>query len=616
MAIGGGGGGGAIRAGQAFVELLGKDSGLARSLDQALARVKAFGQQVALVGAGVAAGGAAILAPITGLFAAAVERGATLDSLARQLGTTVEEVSALGYAFEAAGIKQTEFLDVVKTLDQKLSQAADGKDEAAEAFRRLGLSVKDVIGLSPAQRLEAVGKALGQVAMSADRTEFAMKLLGGQGGKALRIFEQGPGKLRDLMGRASEVGAVMDGDTAAAATRVSAAFTEMWAAAKYALLSIGEALLPQAGAIEEFTRTVAQVAGGIRQWVQENQHLILGAVTLGAALVAGGTALAVLGLGLSTAATAASGLAAGLVLVKGAVLALASPAGILAAGLAAIAAQSYLILTRTEAGQALVSYLTGQLAPAWGTVATAATDAWRGIGLAMRRGDLAAAGEIAMAGLNVAVAQGWLSVKKLWVDSVRYLSDEWSTATFGMRLVFTEITDSIQETFTRMIAWLLDGASGLARTLGKGDLASGLDDYAREVRRGADLDARRADRRRKEITDELLADVGKRADDAADALAGPRLALEEARKRLAELVTAEDGKAGLKAATSQLPAVQAQVAQTLARSVRGGFQAPNFAALLGAGDSVAQRQLRAQEVGNQKLDEIKAELKKRPPLFG
>lgn len=602
--------------GKRFVELLGKDSGLLRALDNAQKRLKAFGQTVATIGAGVAAGGAAILAPIAGLFQAAVDRGTVLDGLARQLGTTVEEVSALGYAFEASGLKQEEFLDVMKTLDQKLSQGLDGKDEAADAFRRLGLSMRDLATASPSERLEAVGKALNGLALGADKTEFAMKLLGGQGGKTLRIFERGPGAIKALTDQAGEVGAVMSGETAGSAVRVSRAFSEMYAAGKYALLAIGEALLPQAAAIEEFSRGVARTAGAIRQWIGENKAAVLGAVAFGTALVVAGTALATLGFGIAGVGVAVSGLATGLATAGVILVSLAGPVGILVAGLAAIAAQFYLILTRTEAGKGLVDYLTGQLAPAWGTVASAATDAWKGITSALARGDLAAAGQVAMAGLNLAAAQGWLTLKKLWSDSTRYLGDNWATVAFGMRLVFTEAAAAIQQVFSAMIAGLLDGASGLAATLGKSDLASGLDDYAREVRRGADLDAKAADRKRKAITDDLLADVGKRADDAADALAGPRLALEEARRKLAELLTAEGAKAGLGTEASKFPAAQGQMVQTLARSVRGAFNAPNFAALLGAGDSVAQRQLRVAEKGNEKLDEIKAELKKRPPLFG
>lgn len=616
----GGGSGGAIKAGQAFVELLGKDSGLARALDRAQAKVKAFGQTVAQVGAGVTAGGAAVLAPITGLFSAVVERGVSLDNLARQLGTTVEEVSALGYAFESVGLKTEDFADVMKTLDQKISHALDGNDEAANTFRRLGLSFNQLSRMTPAERLDKVGGALSRIAIGSDKTEFAMKLLGGQGAKTLRIFEQGPGALQALMGKAGDVGAVMSTETAAAAVRVGKAFAEMWAAGKYALLSLGEALLPQAAAIEEFGRRVVSAAKVFRKWVAENREAILAGVALGAALAAGGAALVAFGLGLSVLATSAGGFVAGLVLIKGAVLAMLSPLGLALAAVAAIGAGWAYVLTQTAPGRGLTAFLTSELAGAWGTVAEAATGAWKGITSALARGDLKAAGEFAMAGLNVAVAQGWLSIRRIWSESVRYLADAWATTAAGMRLVFADASAAIQETFTRMIAGLLSAASGLARTIGKGGLAAELEDFASEARRSAGLDARLADRRRKEITDALLADVGRRAGEAGDALAGPRLALEEAKKRLADLLGSERGGGGwdfkipdwLRKAIAKAVAA-ADPASRLAASAAGSFT--GGAADLGLGKSVVQRQLGLQEDANKKLDAIEAAVKKLKGAF-
>jgi len=611
MAVGKGGGGGAIRAGQAFVELLGKDSGLLRALDNAQKRLKAFGQTVATIGAGVAAGGAAILAPIAGLFQAAVDRGTVLDGLARQLGTTVEEVSALGYAFEASGLKQEEFIDVVKTLDQKLSQGLDGKDEAADAFRRLGLSMRDLAMATPTERLEAVGKALNGLALGADKTEFAMKLLGGQGGKTLRIFERGPGALKALTDQARDVGAVMSGETAGSAVRVSKAFTEMYAAGKYALLAIGEALLPQAAAIEEFSKGVVKTAGAIRKWIGENQGLVLGAVALGAALVAAGSALAVLGFGIAGVGVAISSLLTGILALKAAVVALVSPLGL---GLAAITALGYVVVTQTEAGQALASVLTGELSTAWTAMAATAVAAWGGILSAMKRGDLAAAGEIALAGLNVAWLQGTLSLRKLWSGFTSYLGDAWATVAAGMRLVFVDVTDAIGQIFAQMIAGLLGQASNLARVLGKDTLGGELESFAAEVRRGADLDAKAADLRRKAIVKDLLADVTDRADAAGDALAGPRLALEAAKAKLVELLKAEADRAA--SVTSGEPGPKPPRVPAIAYAARGAFSAPDFRQVFAIGNTAAQRQLRATE---QTRDAVKAVEKKldklAPPVF-
>jgi hypothetical protein len=117
VAIGGGksGGGasaGAIRAGAAFVEIFGKDR-LSPLLDALKAKFNAFGSFLTKIGGAGLAAGTAILAPITGLFTAAVDRGKDLQILADRMGTTVEAVSALGYAFETIGVQSDQFGDAV-----------------------------------------------------------------------------------------------------------------------------------------------------------------------------------------------------------------------------------------------------------------------------------------------------------------------------------------------------------------------------------------------------------------------------------------------------------------------------------------------------------------------
>ena len=616
MALSGSGGqGGAIRAGQAFVELSASDKSLLAALDRAKARVQAFGATVARAGAGLAAGGASILAPITGLFAAAVERGASLDDLARQLGTTVESVSGLGYAFETAGLQMEQFADLAKSLDQKLSQALDGNDEAATAFRRLGLSAAEVARMDLPERLETVGNALNRVTLASDRSEFALKLLGGSGAKALRIFERGPGTLGRLADQARDVGAIMSGETARSAVEVSRAFNQAWSSIKYAALAVGEALLPNAEAIKEVSRAVVNVARQVREWIGRNQFLVTTVVAVGAALVVAGGALVGLGGAITLAGTAIGGIATAFSALFTAVSLVVSPLAVIPVALAAIAGTGYLLATQTEAGQALTETIGTELTTAWRTMADAAVESWAGIASAMRRGDLAAAGEIALAGLTIAWQQALLSIRTLWEGFKRYLGDSWSVITAGFRMAFVDAAEGIKSVFAELVQSLLGMAGRLAGALGKDQLAADIDDFAAAARRSGELDARIADRRRKQITDELMRDVAARAEAAGEALAGPRMALEEARARLAELLAAEGARAPLAAAGASLGGRQIPDVVQLARSARGLFQG-QIAAGLGAGDSVAQRQLQAALDGNKKLDEIKDVIRKKEgPVF-
>lgn len=609
MALGGGVGGGAIKAGAAFVELVASDKGLGAALNRAMAKLRAFDSAVTRLGAGLAAAGGGVLAPITGLFAAAVNQGNTLDQLARQLGTTVEQVSALGYAFESSGLKQEEFADIAKSLDQKLAQAMDGSEEAATAFGRLGLNAATLVKMDLAERLGTVGQALSQVALASDRTEFSMKLLGGQGQKALRLLGDGAAGVREAMQDAADTGAVVTTEQATQAREIEGAWNKLSTAMKAAFMEVGKAILPQAESVKDLSAYILGAARGVREFLSNNKSLILTVAGVAAGVTAAGTALAAFG---GVAVLVSAGIGGLLTLVAGlkaAFVALFTPVGLVTGALVGL---GYLFATQTETGQQML----GWLSSSFRSLAETVVEVWGGIASALRRGDLAAAGEIAMAALNVAFQNGLLALRSLWVGFKLFLMNAWDNIGPNWERAFLEIATSLKRIFSGVITALLEQASRLAEALGDSKLASALGEF----KRGAELDAKlatlTAERDRKRIV-EGRSEVSARRDAAAAAeLAGNRLALEEARKRLAELLKAEADKAP---DARTVPPAVAQVGaqmQSLAQSVRGAFSAPDYRQLFGAGDSVAQRQIRVQEQTRDAVKEVGKKLDAlTPPAF-
>lgn len=745
MAAGTGGGGGAIRAGQAFVELLGRDAGLGQALSKAASRLQSFGAQVAKVGLGLAGGGAAVLAPITGLFAAAVDQGTTLDNLARQLGTTVESVSALAFAFESSGLKMEEFGDLAKTLDQKLSQAMDGKDEAAEGFRRLGLNAAELAKMPLPDRLGAVGEALSKVALASDRTEFAMKLLGGQGQKALRLLGSGAEGIRARMQEAGEAGAVVTSEQAAQARQIDLAWLKMSSAVKSAFLEVGRAILPQADTIDDVAAHILGAARGVRQFIKDNQGLILGVAAAAAGAVAAGTALAAFGLAVQGAVAAvivlktvgaATGalLSAAFGVATAAVGALFTPLGAAAAVLGTL---GYLFVTQTDKGKAAMGALGGaagsafdavrdEAKSAFATVKDAAVQAWGGISAAIKAGDLAGAASIALAALEVVFRQAVASLAPIWDGARDYVIDAWQTAstktaeimdgfTAPFRVALGMIAEELEEwkqiwselgpffettwqalvapavmafeaisaiatkafdaitsvvgdfkeyfigaafflagpfiqaatliakfwdkivegmkaVFTGMLDRVLVNAIALAQTIGSKTLVEKLLRLRRGDEKPSDVpDAvAAADEAAKKARDDALAEAKDARKAAKEAMAEVRKdAVDGAKAGLEEAVRAAEAARAFKAAEEEAAkpekmaelmdhvAKKQETALKAARSARGAFQAANFAGLLGAGDSVAQRQVTLAETANDKLDKIEAAIKKlKGPIFG
>lgn len=164
-------GAGAIRAGQAFVELALRDDQLRRALDKATERIRDFASAVATVGAKLAGFGAALGAPLaeaTKTFATFEQSMARVKALtgaseaefdslrtkARKLGedtvfSASEAAEAMGF-FALAGFKTHEIL---KAIGPTLNLAAAGQlgiaqaaDITAKIMAGMGVAVEDVGG--------------------------------------------------------------------------------------------------------------------------------------------------------------------------------------------------------------------------------------------------------------------------------------------------------------------------------------------------------------------------------------------------------------------------------------------------------------------------------------
>lgn len=605
MGVGGSSAGGAVRAGLAFVELVANDNALVRALDNAQKRMKAFGSTMATVGAATAGAGAGILAPITALFGAAVNRASDLATLADEFGTTTEKLSALGYAFETAGVKQEEFADTLKGLSQKVSSAADGQDEL---FSRLGLNAQQLLRLPVDEQFNKIADALNKVPAAADRTNISLQLFGGAGSKLNRVLSQGSGELARLAGEASDVGAVMSGETAASGQKLMKTFTRLQAAVTNAFLAIGEALFPQADAIEEFAKAAMNVVRTVRGWIQQNKGLVLGAVAVGGALAVVGTVATGAGLVIAGLATAIGIAVAAFKLmvavVTGTVAALASPLGIVAV---AVAGLTYLFATQTETGRELAASISGELSDAWGTLRETAVGAWEGIGSALKRGDLQSAGEIALAGLNVAFQQGLFTLRTAWNGLQSYFVDGWTKSASTIGGVWETLVNRLAQLFIDLTQGILSRAAKVAGLLGNNPLAMALNATSADVgglRSGIEDGARADAAERKRALEEEL---GARALARAADLGAAKEALAMAKERFAGMLDEERARA------AEWQAAQTRAAKrgnddrqsALAAATRGTFNASNSRGVFSAGNSVFQRQVTATNQVRDAVKEVK-----------
>jgi hypothetical protein len=172
---------GAIRAGRAFVELFTNDSKLVQGLQLAEARVRKFAGVMARAGAAVAASAGTFSAPLGAALKGAVENGAEISQLAKNLGTTTEQLTAFGYAASTVGVPFSKLVGYLDGLPEKLSALADGGGASADLLRRLGINARNLIGLDLETQMATLADAVKRVASPIDRARVAVELFGDGG---------------------------------------------------------------------------------------------------------------------------------------------------------------------------------------------------------------------------------------------------------------------------------------------------------------------------------------------------------------------------------------------------------------------------------------------------
>jgi hypothetical protein len=177
-----------IRAGAAYVELFVNDSKLARGLQSANKKLKAFGDAISGWGKKLAAAGSAITAPLIAFAKASASGSKELLNMSQRTGISVEALSELGYAAQISG-SDMETLELgIRKMQKTLAAAALGSKAATDALAQLGLTVDDLRGLSPDQQFKLIADKLASIQSPAIRAALAMQIFGRNGTSLLPML--------------------------------------------------------------------------------------------------------------------------------------------------------------------------------------------------------------------------------------------------------------------------------------------------------------------------------------------------------------------------------------------------------------------------------------------
>lgn len=411
-----------IKAGRAYV-VLGVADKLTAGLKRAQARLRAFGVSMTSWGKKIFLAGAAMAVPFVMSIKNFARVGDAIAKMSRRTGVSVEALSELAYAAELSGTSMEGLENGLRRMQRTIYDAGRELSTAVDGLADLGLSFKQLDGMAPEDQFAVFTEALSRIEDPSRRAAIAMTLLGRSGTALLPMMEQGAAGLEEMRKKARDLGLSMSKEDAAAAERLTDAFTAMLGVIKKVAFAIGAALAPQLSSITEMAATWTSQA---IDWIKQNRGLIISIAKLTVGVIAFGAALVVTGHAITLFST--------LIGVAATVLPLLlSPIGavILAVGLLG----AYM-LTATKAGGKALDWLGGKFSG----LQDDATEAYRGISDAMVAGDIGLAAKILWLTLKLEWTRGVAAISTIWNDAMLWFKDTFAQAGGGLRQIWESIT--------------------------------------------------------------------------------------------------------------------------------------------------------------------------------
>lgn len=280
---------GAIRAGQAYVEITARDAEAQAALQKFSARLKQIGDEATNLGIGISAVGAAIVAPLVAATVKFASLGDELDKVAGRTGATVETLSELKFAAEQSGQSLAIVEKAFTRIAKNANDAENGLTEAQRGFHALGVSIESIRGLNAEERFNKIAEAVRGIEDPMLRVEAAIQFFGARLGPQVAQLSA---NMRELRIEAREAGVTVSTESAAAAAKLTDEYNKLQRTIDGLSIAIGENLLP---VMSPFVVLLTEGVNAASQFVRESERLTLFVGGLGVSLVGAGSALVGLG---------------------------------------------------------------------------------------------------------------------------------------------------------------------------------------------------------------------------------------------------------------------------------------------------------------------------------
>lgn len=146
-----------------------------------------------------------------------------LGDVADRLGVNVERLQELRYAAERGGMGVQNFDVALRRFIRRAAEAAKGTGAAKNAFKELGVALRDTNGrLKPSEvLLHDVADAMQKVPNSADKLRLAFQMFDTDGAAMVNVLANGSDGMKEMAAEAQRLGLVLSEDTVRSAQAIT-----------------------------------------------------------------------------------------------------------------------------------------------------------------------------------------------------------------------------------------------------------------------------------------------------------------------------------------------------------------------------------------------------------
>ncbi|MBP1627169.1 MAG: phage tail protein [Holophagaceae bacterium] len=232
------------------------------SLKRVQNEVKKTGDEGKSAGDALGALGTLFAAQQIASFAAkALDAAEGLNKMSQKTGVAVEQLSVLTTMAATADVSAEDLQKGFNKLAKSMDALQSGDASTAEYFKRIGLSAKDLQGLSLDQAMVKIANAQAKYADGAGKAATMMGIFGKSGTNLIPLLnELANGGFEQARTKLEKLGRVLSGDAAAAAEDFNDSLKDLRQAAEGALVKTAVTTLPTlTTAVKDMTVAMAEV---------------------------------------------------------------------------------------------------------------------------------------------------------------------------------------------------------------------------------------------------------------------------------------------------------------------------------------------------------------------